>query len=185
MPNVFITSDQHLTHQNMYTFVNFDGSKVRPWDSAAEADEVMRDRWNATVRPEDKVYCLGDWSISKRGIAFAELLNGTKILIRGNHDIFRLRDYAPYFKDVRGLHKLGDYILSHVPLHPDAITNRWCKGNVHGHSHNNQIMVEREADSGIGSYIERVPDPRYINVCVERTNYTPVAFEEILRANHR
>ena len=173
MPNVFLTSDQHLTHQNMYSFVNFDGSKVRPWDSAAEADEIMVDRWNAVVRPEDKVYCLGDWSISKKGIALAARMNGRKVLIRGNHDIFKLKEYTPHFYDIRGLHKLGDYILSHAPLHPGAITNRWCRGNVHGHTHNNLVtMKDEEFD---------VPDPRYINVCVERTNYTPVAFEELPR----
>jgi calcineurin-like phosphoesterase family protein len=177
MPNVFLIADTHFNHPNMYKFLNYDGTKVRPWDSSDEADEAMVDNWNRAVRPEDKVYHLGDFSISKHGIAlFASRLNGTKVLIRGNHDIFRLREYSPFFKDVRGSHKLGDYILSHIPIHKDSLA-RWTKGCIHGHMHNNVVMM----DETVAGEAVRVPDPSYINVSVERINYTPLALEEVVK----
>lgn len=162
MPNVFLISDTHFGHEGMCKFLNWDGTKVRPWDSAAEMDEVMIERWNAVVKPTDKVYHLGDFCIARKALAIVSRLNGKKVLIRGNHDIFKLKDYAEHFYDVRGSHKLGDFILSHIPVHPEALTNRWCAGNIHGHMHNNIL-----------------PDPRYINVCVERTDYAPLAFEDL------
>jgi calcineurin-like phosphoesterase family protein len=172
MANVFLIGDTHFGHQKMYEFTNYDGSKVRPWATCEEGDEIMVERWNAIVKPFDKVYHLGDVAISKRALPILDRLNGKKVLIRGNHDIFKLVDYMPYFYDIRGSHKLSDYILSHVPIHPDALTNRWCRGNIHGHLHNNLIKVE-DVNGGM------CVDMRYINVSVERINYTPIALEAI------
>ena len=90
MPNIFLIADTHFAHQNMYTFTNYDGTRCVPWDTAEEGDEFMVDRWNAVVRPEDKVYHLGDVAMHKAGLATWRL-NGTKVLIRGNHDIYKLR----------------------------------------------------------------------------------------------
>jgi calcineurin-like phosphoesterase family protein len=39
-----------------------------PFASAEEADEEMISRWNATVRPHDKVYVLGDIAIPMSGL---------------------------------------------------------------------------------------------------------------------
>ena len=36
--NIFFISDTHFAHQNFYTFLNEDGTKVRPWDKCGEAD---------------------------------------------------------------------------------------------------------------------------------------------------
>jgi calcineurin-like phosphoesterase family protein len=87
-------------------------------------------------------------------------LNGTKILIKGNHDNLKLSQYAQMFKDVRATHTLDKFVLSHIPIHPDSLA-RW-KANIHGHTHANNL-----------------DDPRYINVSVEQINYTPIDFEEI------
>lgn len=160
--NVFLTSDHHFGHANILTFKNADGSPVRPHGSPEEMDEDMISKWNEAVKPYDKVYHLGDFSISKRSILVAARLNGKKVLIRGNHDIFKLSDYTPFFYDVRGSHKIGNFILTHIPVHPNSLQNRWCKGNVHGHMHNGLLE-----------------DERYMNVSVERTGFYPVAFEEI------
>jgi calcineurin-like phosphoesterase family protein len=169
MPNVFLIGDTHFSHAGICRFLNFDGSKVRPWDDPAEMDEAMVDRWNAVVKPHDKVYHLGDVAIAKKSLVIMSRLNGKKVLIRGNHDIFKLKDYSAYFYDIRGSHKLVNFVLSHIPLHPDAITNGWCVGNVHGHTHGNLVMLGDQ------------PDMRYFSVCVERINYTPLALEDLLQ----
>ena len=169
MANIFLIGDTHFGQQSICKFLNRDGSRVRPWDDAAEMDEAMVDRWNAVVKPVDKVYHLGDVAYAKKALPIMSRLNGKKVLIRGNHDIFKLADYAAHYHDIRGSHKLGDFILSHIPVHPDAITNSWCAGNIHGHTHGNLVM---DGDQ---------PDPRYFSVCVERINYTPMALEELIQ----
>lgn len=163
MPNVFLTSDTHFSHRGMCEFVNPDGSKCRPWTNPHEMDEALIANWNSVVQPGDKVYHLGDVAINRKAIALVmRRLNGKKVLIKGNHDIFKLADYTPWFYDIRGSHKLGNMLLSHIPMHPSQLTR--FPHNVHGHLHNNLVLLPGEF----------VPDGRYINVCVEHTNWTPV-----------
>lgn len=147
-------------------------------------DEEMIRRWNEVVREQDKVYHLGDVVINMKFLNILERLNGTKRLIRGNHDIGKTKDYLKYFKEIHGVRVLEDIVLSHVPLHPGSVTERWnC--NVHGHLHAN--IVERPSGNLIpvsrwigGELIaEFEPDPLYVNVSVEQINYTPIEFSEL------
>ena len=172
--NIFLISDLHLGHVGATQFLNNDGTKMRPWDNIEEMDEALISNWNSVVRPKDKVYNLGDVVINRKHLHQLSRLNGEKVLIRGNHDIFRLEEYTPYFKDIRGTHKLDDFILSHIPLHPASV-ERW-KGCVHGHLHSNRVMKEKY-NSWSGEH-EQVPDPRYLCVSVEQINYTPISFED-------
>jgi calcineurin-like phosphoesterase family protein len=171
MSNIFLISDTHFKHESCWTkFTCDDGSPMRPVaSSAAEGDELMIQRWNSVVRTQDKVYHLGDVFISTKAEDFKllERLNGTKILIKGNHDMAKLSIYAQYFKDVRAVHKLDHFVLTHVPLHPDSV-GRWKGGNIHGHTHYRRMKVNGLYD-----------DPRYHCVCVEQIDYTPLALEDL------
>ena len=105
MPNVFFISDTHFGHEKTCsTFKNKDGTPLRPFANAQEMDEEMVKRWNETVGPNDKVYHLGDVVINRKSLAILDRLNGDKVLIKGNHDIFKLSDYVKYFRDIRGYH---------------------------------------------------------------------------------
>lgn len=165
MSNVFLTSDTHFGHKNICVFENYDGSPVRPWDNVEEMDEEMVKRWNETVGPNDKVYHLGDVVINRKSLSIMERLNGDKVLIKGNHDIFKLTDYTKYFRDIRGYHVMNGLILSHIPISKDSLARFGC--NVHGHTHGNRVMM--------GDVI----DPDYFCVCVEQTDFRPIAFEEV------
>jgi calcineurin-like phosphoesterase family protein len=124
-------------------------------------DEYMIQNWNNVVGKNDKVYHLGDLTFSNKKLnEIMPRLNGTKVLIKGNHDNLKPNQYLQYFKDIRAYHILDKFLLSHIPVHIDS-RERW-KANIHGHLHNNII-----------------DDPNYINVSVERINYTPIDFEEI------
>jgi calcineurin-like phosphoesterase family protein len=168
--NVFIVSDTHFGHANICKFKAKDGSKIRPWDDINEHDEALVQNWNSVVKPNDKVYHLGDVAVSKKSLDILARLNGDKILIRGNHDIFDLKDYAKYFRDVRSYHILNGCIFSHAPIHTSCLEKYGC--NVHGHTHINH--VKKIAD--IGGLED---DPSYLNVCVEHTNYTPLHLDEV------
>lgn len=50
-------------------------------------NEAMVNNWNSVVKPEDTVYNLGDFSLAFRPVEiYPHRLNGTKILVPGNHD---------------------------------------------------------------------------------------------------
>lgn len=169
MTRTFLVSDTHFGHTKMCTFVNEDGSSLRPWDDLDQMHEDLVANWNKVVSPNDKVYHLGDVAIARRGLAQLERLNGRKVLIRGNHDIFKLSDYTKYFTDIRGCHYLDNYILTHIPVHTSNL-NRYT-GNIHGHLHSRQVLSE-----------DGSPDPRYYCVCVEQTNYAPIEWNVVRQA---
>lgn len=173
MPSVFLISDTHFGHEKTCTtFKREDGSPLRPFASAEEMNEVMVARWNERVKPNDKVYHLGDVVINRRFLSVLDRLNGDKVLIKGNHDIFKMEDYYPRFRDIRGYHVMNGMILSHVPVHTDCLERFGC--NIHGHLHANRVMTT--------DYGREVIDPRYFNVSVECINFAPILFEDAIKA---
>lgn len=168
----FLISDLHLGHDNVYKFQHHGGKRIREWaTNSDEGDIILRDRWNSVVAPTDRVYVLGDVVIKRKALAKLAEFNGRKILVRGNHDIFKMKDYEPYFDDIRGSHKLDDFVLSHIPIHPESLA-RWTRGNIHGHLHSNRVMKRN-------LFGFQVEDERYINVSVEQLNGYPIDFEII------
>lgn len=165
MAEVFLTSDTHWGHVGVCKFVMADGTKCRPWDDPEKMNEDMIDMWNKTVGPKDKVYHLGDVVINRRFLSLLSRLNGDQVLIKGNHDIFRLEEYLPFYRDIRGYHMLDKYMLTHMPIHEESL-GRYA-GNIHGHLHNNRVMKDGKID------------PRYLCVSVEHTDYKPINFEEV------
>jgi calcineurin-like phosphoesterase family protein len=173
MPASFLVSDTHFGHAGVCRFLREDGvTKLRPWDSPEEMDEFMVRAWNERVRPNDKVYHLGDVVINRRALSTLARLNGDKVLIKGNHDIFRLDEYTPYFRDVRGYHVLNGMILSHIPVHETSLGRFGT--NIHGHLHANRVM---RSNGYRGTEI----DPRYHCVCVEQTDFAPILFEDVIK----
>lgn len=154
-------------YDGMCRFTCPDGSKLRPWDGPAEMDEALVAAWNAEVQPGDTVYHLGDVAMARRHIATIGRCNGIKVLIKGNHDLFDLADYAPYFRDIRGSHVLAGKLLTHIPVHPASL-DRWGV-NIHGHLHSERVLG-----------INGTPDPRYICVSVEQTGFAPVPLDVVL-----
>jgi calcineurin-like phosphoesterase family protein len=175
--NRFVISDHHLGHQNSWEkFKLEDGSPLRPFTSNEEMNETMIERHNAKVKEHDTVYFLGDVVINKKYLELVKRMNGRKILVRGNHDIFKDEEYREVgFEQLHGVRVFVDkFILSHIPLHPDCVTERF-RVNVHGHLHANQVMSWQVIDEDI----VYKPDPRYLCVCVEQTDYTPLHFDEV------
>ena len=180
MPAVFLVSDTHFGHAGVCRFTRNDGvTKLRPWDSPEEMDEAMVKAWNERVRPTDKVYHLGDVVINRRALPTLARLNGDKVLIRGNHDIFPDDEYRQYFRELRAYHVVEGMIFSHIPLHSDSMGRFGV--NVHGHTHANRVMKARGAyaDTGEVIYSNNI-DPRYHCVCVEQTpDFAPILFEDV------
>jgi calcineurin-like phosphoesterase family protein len=168
MTKTWITADPHFGHAGVCKFLREDGIKLRPWDFPEEMDEALVENWNSVVGEHDRIYVLGDVCINRRALNTLYRLKGRKVLVKGNHDIFQLKDYLPHFDDIRACvvkkHKNGrKVIMSHIPIHPDSLGRFGL--NIHGHLHSNKIA-----------------DDRYICVSVEHTNFTPIEFTGLLES---
>jgi calcineurin-like phosphoesterase family protein len=168
LSKTWITADTHFGHLGVCKFLRRDGvTKLRPWDNPDEMDEALIKNWNSVVKDEDRVYHLGDVVINRKALHTLYRLNGRKVLVKGNHDIFKLKDYLPFFDDIRAyiVKKTGDgrkVIMSHVPIHPDSLGRFGV--NIHGHLH-----------------ADKIDDKRYLCVSVEHTNFTPIEFGEAVK----
>jgi len=164
--NTFVISDTHFGHHNIIQYCQ------RPFASAEDMDEIMVQRWNEVVKTGDKVYHLGDVYMS-RGNGNADRilarLNGTKVLILGNHDNAKDQTLQRHFKRIYAYRFLPDFqvTLSHIPVEENSIQRRTIL-NLHGHTH----------DKGS-------PRGPYRCACVELTGYKPVALEELRDSDWR
>jgi calcineurin-like phosphoesterase family protein len=181
MPAVFLVSDTHFGHAGVCRFTRNDGvTKLRPWDDADEMDEFMVKAWNERVRPNDKVYHLGDVVINRKSLAIMHRLNGDKVLIRGNHDIFKDTDYREHFRELRAYHVMNGMILSHIPVHVESLGRFGV--NIHGHLHANRVKKIRGVNAKTGELLySDEPDVRYHCVCVEQTDFAPILFEDVIK----
>jgi calcineurin-like phosphoesterase family protein len=151
---IYFTGCTHFGHANIIRLAN------RPFNSVEEMDETLIERWNNTVKKSDTVYHLGDFSYkgSARPTDYLNRLNGSKILIQGNHDPILWGQHYVEFKLNKTL-----FVLCHYPIEE---WNGYFRGAVHIHCHThkpNLISAERR-----------------FNVTVEATDYTPISLEEIL-----
>jgi calcineurin-like phosphoesterase family protein len=182
MPATFLVSDTHFGHAGVCRFTHPDDPevKLRPWSDPDEMDEEMVRRWNERVRPTDKVYHLGDVVINRRALRTLHRLNGDKVLIRGNHDIFRDEEYRTYFRELRAYHVLNGMILSHIPVH-EASLGRFGV-NIHGHLHASRVKRARGVDARTGAVLYGTDnDLRYHCVCVEQTDFAPILLEDVYK----
>lgn len=179
MTNIWLTSDQHFQHSNILKFrVSYpDGPLIRPgFKDTNHMDEHMIERWNSVVKDEDHVWCLGDIALGQknRWHNIFSRLKGKKRLVLGNHDHNKMDYYTSYFEKITAWRQFGDVgltaVATHAPLHPGSFLPRKCVANIHGHLHQNVVKK-----------LDGTPDERYINVCVEHTDYTPVHIDEIIK----
>lgn len=170
MSEIWVISDTHFGHQNIIDYCN------RPFKTAYLMNEVIRDNWNSVVKPQDKVYHLGDvymgWNQKESALQFLTSLNGKKRLILGNHDNGKDQTLQLAFQkiDVWRMWPEFGLLMTHVPVHESALF-RGKTGNeekpkqllnIHGHIHENNS-----------------PSSNHRNVCVEHLNYRPINIEEL------
>lgn len=167
--NIWVISDTHFGHRNIIKYCD------RPYPGPTEMDWDIVEKWNSMVKPQDKIYHLGDVYMGcSNGYADNILshLNGHKRLILGNHDDGRDKLLQRYFEKISVWRMFPEFglLLTHVPVHESALF-RGATGNektpkkllnVHGHIHNNPS-----------------PTSDHRNVSVEQINYTPINIEEL------
>lgn len=134
---IYFIADTHFNHENIIKYCD------RPFSNAKEMNEYIIQKWNSVVKEDDIVYHLGDVGFGTTEMLkeLISRLNGTKILLRGNHDFKRgvngwkeVGFSEVYKKKI----ELGNLILTHEPI---EILEEG-KINVFGHIHN-KLLGER------------------------------------------
>ena len=160
MKEPFITSDPHFFHENICKWPG-----ARPWDCHEEMTRDMIARWNSVVSEDDKVIILGDL-FNRKAIECMPLLKGRKVLVMGNHCQAPTMVYMENgIEKLLSCYEIAGGILTHIPIHTSQL-ERW-KWNGIGHLHHADVMMLDEENN-------LVPDPRYLNFCVEKWDYTPI-----------
>ncbi len=172
----WLYADPHFFHEGVCRFTRHDGSALRPWNDADSMSEDMIAWYNEMVHPQDRVYILGDLAMNRKALERSlPRLMGRKVLVKGNHDMDKLSYYSQYFDDIRAYVVKKGFILSHIPIHPGSM-GRWAI-NIHGHLHYNQVGADFYDDPKSAGK----PDPRYVCVSVEHTDYRPILLDEVLK----
>jgi calcineurin-like phosphoesterase family protein len=179
----WFTSDLHFGHLNIIRYCD------RPWPDVDAMNRGLITRWNDVVDPDDTVWVLGDVAMGRidDNLALVEQLNGSKLLVAGNHDrcwfghgergaewIDRYR-HAGFSEIVQGQTMLMvggvEAAVCHFPYEGDSQLDdrytefrpvdegRWL---LHGHVHT--------------TWAQR---GRMINVGVDTAGYRPVSEDEI------
>lgn len=169
---IYFTADLHFSHEKIIKHTN------RPFHTVDEMNKRMIKNWNNIVSPQDEVYILGDFTMKGGIIAnlYLQSLNGTKYLIRGNHDNF-IEDKAfdkGLFQWIKDYHEVEymnyKFVLFHYPI---LEWNKEGHGSIHLHGH---------IHSDISYNLKMIKDQvkRY-DVGVDANDYTPISIEEIIR----
>lgn len=163
MAKDYFIADTHFGGENIRRYEN------RPFATATEMDEKLIENWNNAVTAEDTVYVLGDFSDYADAGKETEILgklNGSKILVIGNHDTHRTPQewreigFAECYP-MPVIYK-NFFMLSHEPLY---INSNMPYANFYGHVHANPSYKDASKQS--------------VCVSVERIDYTPVEFEKL------
>ena len=170
--NIWVVSDTHYNHANILKFTDSKtGRRIRPeFDTVEQMNECWLDHWNERVKPGDRVYHLGDVFMGSKE-EFQKVwpkFNGSKRLIVGNHDDIKFLSSGGFFQKVYMWRMFPEFglLMSHVPLHVSSMYRGGSLDNplfgIHGHIHQNSS-----------------PTGPYRNVCVEKTNYSPINIETL------
>lgn len=182
----YYISDLHIGHANVIRYDH------RPFSDLNEMHETIITNWNRAVTPNDTVYILGDfiWGKEKNWPSYLELLAGSKVLIRGNHDPKQFgKATEQYFQDIRDYMEITDgdkhMILCHypIPFHHYGFAGKcWM---LYGHVHTTgeyEYLEKLRGDIKAGWKQQGDPRPNFVNVgcMMPWMNYTPRTLEEIL-----
>lgn len=182
--STWFTSDQHYYHHNIIAY------SKRPFKDVDHMNEVLINNHNLLVKPEDTVFHLGDFSLSKKAIhTVLPKLNGTHHLVAGNHDHCHPLHAKKPEKIERMTKEYLDAGFKSVQLE-DCITFGLEVVKMHHMPYNSdhtadvRYLSSRPKNEGHWLLHGHVHDAwkirdRMINVGVDAMNYFPVSYTTI------
>lgn len=182
-------SNLHFGHANILKFDN------RPFRNTEEMETSLIENWNNTVLAGDTTYILGDfcWGKEPEWKRIVPLLNGNKVLIRGNHDLKEMTSsLKKMFQDIKDYKEITDggrhVIMCHYPIllykssyNPDCYM--LC-GHVHA-TRENDFLNKWRAELKNSRSLNSHNCGNIINVgcMLPYMGYTPRTLDEIIKAN--
>lgn len=164
MNNIWFTSDQHFSHENIRRLCN------RPFDNVEEMNEALIENYNKAVKKSDTVYMLGDFGFNRETLEIFNRLNGSIVYIFGNHDKKFKNKIVEYKNVLYGCDianiKIGEQkiTLCHYPM-TSFNCSHYGAWQLYGHHH--------------GDVSEYVTGKK-MNVCVDVNEYLPVSYDEVI-----
>lgn len=203
--NNWFTSDLHFFHKNVIVYCK------RPFASQIELEtgnikdsslkymnSALIRRWNAMVKPEDYVYCLGDFSMNTNRMRdVAPKLNGYKYLVPGNHDkVFWSEKDLKKYNDAgwnilpnKHPYRINRYkiLLSHLPYAEEESKKydtryfelRPTVGGhgesilLHGHLHCKYLKSLNKIDVGIDNNFRLLSESDIIKIIEDEREFIP------------
>ena len=169
---IYVTSDLHLNHTNILKYE----TESRPFDSLEEMNQTIVNNWNSVVKNSDIVYVLGDFILGNPECVpdFLSQLNGTIILIRGNHDsASKIRLYQEYGIRVENIEYIQYKGLYFILLHFPLVNNEFF-----------ELLTQNNSECVLlyGHLHGLAPKGYYKNtyhVGMDTNNLTPISLEQI------
>ena len=185
----YYISDCHFGHSAVLRF------DQRPFGSIEEMEEIMVIYWNATVKPSDTVYILGDfcWGLKDEWLRILRKLKGQKVLIQGNHD---MKQYPPELrKEFVGIYDYKEIddngrkvIMSHYPImfykHSNNPKYFMLCGHVHATAENDWLELWKEElkeAATKGAVFANLGQVYNVGCMMPWMNYCPRTLDEIVR----
>jgi calcineurin-like phosphoesterase family protein len=147
---IWFTSDQHFGHKNIIKSCN------RPFGSVEEMDAALIANWQVLVKPEDEIWCLGDFAFrnSRSVSSYLSELPGKKHLIHGNHDSEETKNLSAWASS-QGIAeiKIGKQVI--VLCHYALRVWHWKNGGTlhfYGHSHGQLPGCKQSLDVGVDCF---------------------------------
>lgn len=163
---IWFTSDLHLGHRSAISMCE------RPFETVEEMNENIIRNFNQCVKKGDSVYILGDIAHRTPVIEvnkMISMLNGKKILCKGNHDKKYETELFEGIYDFLEVRLDGiNVVLMHYPM-MSWPKSRYGSVHLHGHIHSKGDYNLDQKASGILRY----------DVGIDANNYYPVSLEQI------
>ena len=179
-PRKLYIADWHFGHANC---IHFD---ARPFKGVFEMNNELIRRWNEAVNPCDTVYVLGDmfWCNKTEAMEVLDKLNGTIILVKGNHDRCHDARFAKKFAKIDEYMEIDDngrkVVLSHYPI-PCYKNHFYGWYHLYGHVHTSFEWNMMEHDRYLMEELYTRPCEMYnVGAMMPYIDYTPRTLDEIL-----
>ena len=159
---IWFTADFHLSHKNILKYCN------RPFRDINEMDEMILNNLEASVKPQDTLYYLGDltFKIEKAKLFFEQFKDLKIHFIIGNHDNQKIINIAKkYCASISHLKNINieeqKITLCHFAMRVwhKSHFNSW---QLYGHSHGTLEPIGKQLDVG-----------------VDNNKFKPISFDQI------
>jgi calcineurin-like phosphoesterase family protein len=191
---IYVTSDWHVGHAKSIEYDN------RPFNDLKHMHRVLVNNYNASVNKNDICYFLGDIGMydATEMKKIIKSLNGTKILIKGNHDKKGMQYWTSAGFDavlnIAAITVNKDLVtMSHCPLRGIKREDvKGMKGAVNGENWHGerkhyayslpdwgQFHLHGHIHSGPHKSYPYTIDGRQYDIGVVANNYRPVSYSQI------